>query len=225
MPTCSKLRECARASVPARLCVRLLGVCIYCRCLTSQHPRSVAGSAGLKMNNDDCECTSDMEGNLENGVTTSSSKRQRISTPPLNRCGTATSPASAAVQKQSSTWVCRMCTFTETVVEEDKCGVCTAQRHLTAEADALDLLRSAKKTSKTKGSPKNNSKQEVFVIPSSGDFNFILRRRCFPVSIRPASQTVIVCVYIYIRVYLHLNLYMRGCTHEHAHTYTNTHST
>eukprot|EP00277_Geminigera_cryophila_P020466 CAMPEP_0179492954 /NCGR_PEP_ID=MMETSP0799-20121207/67123_1 /TAXON_ID=46947 /ORGANISM="Geminigera cryophila, Strain CCMP2564" /LENGTH=78 /DNA_ID=CAMNT_0021309959 /DNA_START=76 /DNA_END=309 /DNA_ORIENTATION=+ len=64
------------------------------------------------MNNDDCECTSDMEGNLENGVTTSSSKRQRISTP---------------------------------------------------------LPNSAKKTSKTKGSPKNNSKQEVFVIPSSDD--------------------------------------------------------
>jgi len=162
-------------SVPARLCVRQLGACIYCRCLTAQHPRSVAGSAGLKMNNDDCECTSDTERNLENGVTTSSSKRQRISMPPPKR----TTPATAAVQTQSSTWECRICTFAETVVEEDKCGVCAAQRQLTAEADALDLLRSAKKTSKTKGS---SSKEEVVVNPLSGDFNFILRRQCFPVS-------------------------------------------
>ena len=221
-PTCSKLRECARVSVPARLCVRLLGACIYCRCLTAQHPHSVAGSAGLKMNNNDCECTSATERNLEKGVTTSSSKRQRTSTPLLNRCGTDTSPAAAAVQTQSSTWVCRMCTFTETVVEEEKCGVCAAQRQLTAEANALDLLRSAKKTCKTKGSP---SKEEVVVIPSSGDFNFILRRQSFPVSTRPASKIVIVSIYIYIHAYLHLNLYMQGCTHEHTHTYTNTHPT
>jgi len=110
------------------------------------------------MNNDDCECTSDTERNLENGVTTSSSKRQRISMPPPNR----TTPATAAVQTQSFTWECRICTFAGTVVEEDKCDVCAAQRQLTDEADALDLLRSAKKTSKTKGSP---SKEEVVVNP------------------------------------------------------------